>query len=204
MKVVGYAVVTLASALSLLVAPATGQMTLEQRQADLQQRIRACTHLSRSENSPPVPASRPLELSSLGVSIEIPENYRAMARSSEAVSVLTPESYEYSQCMIENRVPSSVDVYSVGLYISEPVSEAMLYEEMAANRRFGVKRVLGTQEVGGREALVYIHEGMYTMLVVRINYPDRDASLVISTDVSDDELPMQETFERVLTSLRFL
>lgn len=206
MRLVGYSLTALGSALSLLIAaPAIGQTTVEQRQTDFERRSQACVHLDGAGSSPPAQASRPLELDRLGISIEIPENYRAMARSANFASILTPESYSYSQCMIENRVPTSIDVYSVALYLSEPTSEELLNQEIRSNRRFGVKRLLESRIVGGREAFVYIHEGMYDSLVVRINDPNRDESLVISTDISgDDELPMQETFERVLASLKFL
>lgn len=205
MKLVKYAVVALCSTLSLWVAgPAVGQTAQQRWQADLDRRTQACAHLEGFEDSPPAQASRPLELEALGISIEIPENYRAMARSAHSADIFAPESYIAVQCGIESQVPTSIDEFSVTFYIGESTSKEMLFRESLGDRRSGVTRLLGTSTVDGREAFVYIREGLHKDLIVRVNYTDRDESLLISTTIYDNELPMKETFERVLSSLRFL
>ena len=150
----------------------------------------------------PAQVNRTLQLNGLGIEADVPENFRAMARARDTVLILPPEDYDYLQCMFENRVPTAPAVQDVLIYRTEPASEALIRSQSGG--RFGT-RFLRETVIAGQPAFVYTSGGMTNDLVVRINYPDQQASLIVSAEiVGDNQVPMQETMERILASLKFL
>lgn len=160
-----------------------------------------CAHLNVASVAEPAQSSRTLQLDELGIEIEIPENFRAMKRSADAVLVLPPEDYDYLSCMMENRVPTAPSVLDVLIYQTEPASEALIRSQ--AGGRFGT-RFIREEVVAGQPAFIYTAGGMTNDFVVRINYPDQQASLIVSAEIKgNNQVPMQETMTRILSSLQF-
>jgi hypothetical protein len=151
--------------------------------------------------------SRTVQIDTVGIQIDIPENYRTLVRATGTASVLPPSGYDYAQCMITNQVPASLDVIDVFFYKDAPVSEALLRNQLSSDRnsRHGIKRILGETTVAGQQAFIYVEASTDTNLVVHFNYPDQSASLAISTYINEDgEVILQEQLTQVLSSLSFL
>ena len=165
-------------------------------------RMDACDEFPSGGPLQPAQTSRTLELEGLGIKADIPQNFRAMARAGGSVLVLPPDDFSYFQCSIENRVPTAPDIRDVLLYRSEPASEALIRSQ--SEDRFGTT-FIREDVIAGQQAFFYTKGGMTNDLVVRINYPDQEASLIVSAEIlADGQVPMQEAMDRVLDSLSFL
>ncbi|MGB3788498.1 MAG: hypothetical protein WA949_10850 [Phormidesmis sp.] len=166
------------------------------------EQIRFCESLTADGWSQPARASRTLRLDGLGIEVDIPENFRAMRTHGNSVSILAPEEYDYVQCIDEIQLRGDPVFVQVVLDQDEPTSEALIRSQ--SGEAMG-PQLLGKTVVDGQPAFIYSIGGMTDGLVVRINYPDQEASLVIWTPLEDDnQVPMQETVERILSTLTFL
>jgi len=163
--------------------------------------LRFCQDFTAEGLSQPAQSNRTLRLDQLGIQIDVPENFRAMDKG-DSVSILAPEEYDYLRCMYENQVRTTPDATEVVMYQGELTSEALLRSQ--SGDRFG-SQFLREAVIDNQPAFIYTQDGMRDGLVVRINYPDRQTSLIIWTPLVDgDQVPMQETLERILSTLTFL
>lgn len=190
MSIASYALPLLFSATSLIANSSTDQMQI-------------CADAVQALPSQPEQSSRTLQLDNLGIEVDIPKNFRTMRHAQDLVSVMPPADYSYFQCLVENQVRTAPYLHSVLLYQDVPASEALILTQSSGRIR---NRFLTEETVNGQQAFIYtVTGGMNDNLVVRINYPDQQRSLVISTNLENgDEVPMEETLERILASIRFL
>lgn len=166
------------------------------------EQIRACESLAAGVSTQPAQINRTIQLDELGIEVDIPENFRVTMPATNAVSIMPPGEYEYLQCMIETQAPTAPDALGVFLYQKEPTSEALIRSESGG--RFGTQ-FLREEVIAGQQAFIYTRGGMTTSLIFHINYPDQETSLVIDTEIGNDNtVYMQETLDRILSTLRFL
>lgn len=166
-------------------------------------RLFMCDSISDSSQfESPSADNREIQLDSLGVTFNIPENYRTVLQRGNHVSVLEPNGYDYLQCLMENRVPERYSILSVEIYQDELlISE----EQLQSETRPFIPQLHGTALVDGQEAFIYTADGLQNRIFVRVNYPDRSASIIVSTDVVEDNwMPhRQEILERIVSTLIF-
>lgn len=187
---------TLSAACVLLAAPTRAQGPLD-----------ICDHVWPEQPFVVSERKQTVQLNELGIEIQIPDNYRTLVSSAEVADVMSAPEYDYVQCMIENQVPTVPDVIAISFVKGDLLSEQQLVEQMEshANSRFGIKRMLGETQVAEQQAFVYIEQGIDKTLTVRVNYPNRDASLAISTYVNqEDEVVLEQQLTEILSSLTFL
>ena len=184
---------SLASALGLVVA------VLVITRAQTEPVASDCSRVFAEGEHAPALDSVVVEGAGLNARFEVPENFIVLNDFLGLVSIFSPRNYNYIECAVASDVTGLAKTAAVNVALAEITVEELLSED---NRRDSEITVIGSTQMGGESAVIYTTKnGLY---IVQANHPNQNTSLIVSTDMRDGELPMNDTFDRVLKSLRFL
>ena len=160
---------------------------------------RDCSRVFAEGEHIPAQDSVVIEGTGLDARFEVPENFIVLNDFLGFISIFSPRDYNYIECAVTNNVTDSAETAAINVALAEITVEELLSDD---NRRDSEIIVIGSTQMGGESAVIYTTKnGLY---IVQANHPDQNTSLIVSTDMKDGELPMNDTFERILESLRFL
>ncbi|HBL11782.1 MAG TPA: hypothetical protein DD379_10290 [Cyanobacteria bacterium UBA11162] len=110
---------------------------------------------------PPSSAYKTIELENFGISVDIPDNYRAMKRQDGSVEILHPDDYQWIQCIVNGGSGG-------GGYYSETIR--LVEDDMTLNLREQAIELLGDSlNPNANQILTYENNGISGYIVTYIS-----------------------------------
>lgn len=136
---------------------------------------------------PAAETTRTVELPSFGISIRIPENYRAMLRQDGSVSILHPDDFEWLQCIVRGGVGAH-GYYSETIRQVDPDPAMSLREQAIWAAGYSLNSD-GSRQAAVTDVIPYQHNGLNGYVVSSLSgysavflgtSPDSDQLLQVS------------------------
>lgn len=142
----------------------------------------------------PSPQMKPFQVQNLGLSLEIPNNYRAMLRSNGHITFHDPSSFEFIQCLVRTGEYGAVPPY-VSLEVYEGIPPNLDLVQTVRRKRPWVDYYnpeYQPVEVADRPAVeyTYAHE-IYGLTILNISFFSDDRQTLITLSGPADHPIMQ-------------
>ncbi len=155
---------------------------------------------------PPAKTTKEFRSQRLGITFQVPTNYRVMQLRGNAIGVMDANTYQEMQCLYRQRpdsddIPDHVAIYTESITKDNQLAVENLRDYIAKNRQ---GKQFESITIAGQPALKYVGDGLNSYTGISFLSRDRKTLFTIATFLTEaKDSGFQSTFDLIRKTLAF-